>query len=69
VEGATLLLMQWAARTTEEKRKMAANAKQCFSRHFDIEVTSDRFFRILNSNRPSDPRDETLSLPLKHAGA
>ena len=68
VEGVVRLLTQWAARTAEEKREMAANANRCFSRYFDIEVTSDRFFRILNSNRPSDPRGEPLSLPLKHAG-
>ena len=69
VAGTTLLLMQWAARTPEKKREMAANARQCFSRYFDIEVTSDRFFRMLSSKRPSDPRDQPLSLPLKHAGA
>ncbi len=68
VEGTTRLLMQWATRPAEEKREMAANARRCFSRHFDIEVTSDRFFRILMSKRPSDPHDEPLSLPLKHAG-
>ena len=68
VEGTTRLLTQWAARTGEEKQEMAANARQCFSRHFDIEVTSERFFRILMSTRPSDPHDEPLSLPLKHAG-
>lgn len=69
VEGATLLLMQWAARKADEKREMAANARQCFFRYFDIEVTSERFFGIVRSNRPSDPRDKPLSLPLKHAGA
>ena len=50
VTGTTHLLMRWAARTAEERLVMGQNASQCFARHFDIEVTSDRFFSLLRSS-------------------
>lgn len=49
VPGAARLLQQWAAVSDQQKLQMGSNAKQCFSRNFDLEVTSDRFFSLLAS--------------------
>ncbi len=51
VPGTTCLLHQWAARTTGERHQMAIDAKRCFSHNFDLDVTSERFFSLLASNR------------------
>jgi glycosyltransferase involved in cell wall biosynthesis len=47
VAGATKLLTAWAGKTTEQKREMQCNARTCFARNFDIAVTSDRFFNLI----------------------
>ncbi len=55
VAGATRLLKEWAARTADERLEMAWNARQCFARHFDIAVTSERFFALIRSGRALEP--------------
>jgi glycosyltransferase involved in cell wall biosynthesis len=47
VAGTTQLLTSWAAKTQEQKREMQCNARTCFARNFDIAVTSDRFFSLI----------------------
>lgn len=47
VDGAAALLRSWAALSSEEKSQIRVRAKDCFERHFDIAVTSDRFFSLL----------------------
>ena len=51
VSGTTNLLRQWAARTPDETRQMAIDARRCFSHNFDLDVTSERFFSLLASSR------------------
>jgi glycosyltransferase involved in cell wall biosynthesis len=47
VEGCISLLKGWAALSSEEKTRMSVSAKGCFESHFDITVTSDRYFALL----------------------
>jgi glycosyltransferase involved in cell wall biosynthesis len=47
VAGTARLLTEWAAKTTGQKLEMQGNARLCFARNFDITVTSDRFFALI----------------------
>ena len=47
VGGTTRLLKRWASLPSEEQSQMRVRAKDCFESHFDIAVTSDRFFSLL----------------------
>jgi glycosyltransferase involved in cell wall biosynthesis len=48
VEGTTWMLNRWAVLTTDEKSRMKVRASACFGSHFDITVTSDRYFALLS---------------------
>src|SRR5579863_408206 len=48
VAGTTWILKRWAGLTTDEKSLMKLRASACFGSHFDITVTSDRYFKLLH---------------------
>jgi glycosyltransferase involved in cell wall biosynthesis len=58
VEGTSRLLRGWAALSSKEKSRMRMSAKDCFARHFDIMVTSDKYFNLL---RAATLAEETAS--------
>jgi glycosyltransferase involved in cell wall biosynthesis len=47
VEGCIGLLKGWATLSSEEKSRMSVSARGCFESHFDIAVTSERYFALL----------------------
>jgi glycosyltransferase involved in cell wall biosynthesis len=47
VEGTISLLKCWASISSKEKSGMRARARECFGSHFDITVTSERYFALL----------------------
>ncbi len=65
VEGTTWMLKRWAALSDDEKVHMKIRAKGCFREHFDITVTSDRYFALLH---PYAERKTRSSFP-KHGRA
>ena len=50
VVGTTRLLKEWAVIPAQDKAQMKVNAKQCFAAHFDVSVTSERFFDLLRES-------------------
>jgi glycosyltransferase involved in cell wall biosynthesis len=55
VEGCIGLLKGWAALSSEEKSRMSVSAKGCFENHFDITVTSERYFTLLQGQQARVP--------------
>ncbi len=68
VAGTTWILKRWAGLTAEEKSGMRLRASACFGSHFDITVTSERYFALLNlyaeKKTPSSfPKHGTIEIP------
>jgi glycosyltransferase involved in cell wall biosynthesis len=68
VDGTTWMLKRWALFSADEKSRMKVRAKSCFESHFDIAVTSDRYFALLHpcaekKIRSSFPKRGTVEIP------
>jgi glycosyltransferase involved in cell wall biosynthesis len=68
VAGTTWILKRWAGLTADEKSGMRVRASVCFGSHFDIAVTSDRYFKLLHlyaeKKMPSSfPKHGTVEIP------
>jgi glycosyltransferase involved in cell wall biosynthesis len=48
--GTIQLLQEWASLSSDEKSQMAQRAVRCFNQNFDLAVTSERLFEILESH-------------------
>jgi glycosyltransferase involved in cell wall biosynthesis len=61
-EGTISLLREWISLSSIQKSEMKMRAKQCFERHFDVAVTSDRYFSLLAAGAPrSAPASERVA--------